>query len=110
MITDPQNILCNQLQGVGPKTLERLHKINLFRVQDLLFHLPIRYEDRTKISLIRKLKVGEYAAIVGTIIANKVVRYGRSMLYCTLQDISGQLQICFFNFNKQKILGNLFHL
>ena len=103
MLAAPQNIACSQLQGVGPKTLERLHKINLFRVQDLLFHLPIRYEDRTKISPIRKLKVGEYAAIVGTIIANKVVRYGRSMLYCTLQDISGQLQICFFNFNKQKL-------
>ena len=103
MITDPQNILCNQLQGVGPKTLERLHKINLFRVQDLLFHLPSRYEDRTKISLIRKLKVGEYAAITGAIIENKIVGRGRLMLYCTLQDISGKLQVCFFNFNKQRL-------
>ena len=83
MSVDPKNILCDQLHGVGPKTLERLARLDLNSVQDLLFHLPIRYEDRTKISLIKRLKLGEYGVIVGTIVSSEVVHRGRSMLYCT---------------------------
>lgn len=101
------NVECSKLQGVGPKTLERLHKLNLYNIQDLLFHLPIRYEDRTKISLLRSLRVGEYAAIIGTVIESKIVRTKKAMLFCTVQDISGCLQLCFFNFTKQRLQSKL---
>ncbi|MDR1057733.1 MAG: ATP-dependent DNA helicase RecG [Coxiellaceae bacterium] len=96
-------IVCNELCGVGPKTLERLKRLNLHCIQDLLFHLPLRYEDRTKISLIRELKIGEYAVVVGTIINTEIVCRGRLVLYCTLSDVSGSLQLGFFNFTKQKL-------
>lgn len=103
MTADLQNTPCGKLYGVGPKILERLHKLSLYTIQDLLFHLPLRYEDRTKISLIRRLKIGEYAVIVGTITESQVVRHGRVILYCTLQDASGSLRLGFFNFTKQRL-------
>lgn len=103
MSINPQNILCSQLHGVGPKTLARLYRLHLVNVQDLLFHLPLRYEDRTKISSIREARIGEYLVIVGTIISSKLIRANRSRLYCILQDVTGTLPVCFFNFDRQKL-------
>lgn len=103
MQTDPNKNLCSKLKGVGPKTKNRLAKLNIITIQDLLFHLPLRYEDRTKISLIRNLKIGEHAAIVGTIENIEIIRHGRTRLLCQLRDITGSLRLCFFNFAKQKL-------
>lgn len=95
--------LCTQLTGVGPKTADRLAKLNLLTIQDLLFHLPLRYEDRTKISPICQLKMGESVAIVGTIETVEVMYHGRAKLICKLCDSTGCIQLCFFNFAKQKL-------
>ncbi|EKE01980.1 MAG: hypothetical protein ACD_21C00011G0005 [uncultured bacterium] len=103
MTIDLNHILCSQLGGVGPKTADRLAKINIFTAQDLLFHLPLRYEDRTKISPIRCVKIGEYAAVVGVIEAIEIIHHGRARLICKLRDTTGYLQLCFFNFAKQKL-------
>lgn len=46
------------LSGVGAKVAEKLAKVGLHSVQDLLFHLPLRYEDRTRIYPIAKLHAG----------------------------------------------------
>jgi len=37
------------LTGIGLKTAKRLNKIGIFNCHDLLFHLPVRYEDRTRL-------------------------------------------------------------
>jgi len=37
------------LKGVGPSLLEKLSRLGLSTAQDLLFHLPLRYQDRTRI-------------------------------------------------------------
>jgi ATP-dependent DNA helicase RecG len=103
MKTDLNSTLCGQLSGVGPKIAERLAKLNIFTVQDLLFHLPLRYEDRTKIFPIRGLKVGEYAAVVGVVENIEIICHGRSRLLCNLRDATGFLQLCFFNFARQKL-------
>lgn len=103
MQTDPDKNLCNKLKGAGPKTSDRLAKLNIFTIQDLLFHLPLRYEDRTKISPIRSLRIGEYAAIIGIIETTEIIRRGRTRLLCQLRDITGNLQLCFFNFAQQKL-------
>ena len=44
------------LKGVGPKSAERLRKLGIDSVQDLLFHLPIRYQDRTRVVPIGSLR------------------------------------------------------
>ena len=55
------------LTGVGLQTVSRLHKLQLYTLQDLLFHLPLRYEDRTNVRTISSLIVGTSALVRGRI-------------------------------------------
>ena len=91
------------LSGIGPKTVERLNKLGIVDLTTLLFHLPLRYEDRTKIAAIGSLSVGCQAAVVGVITESRVIKYGRTVLQCTLTDDSGSLQLSFFNFAKFRL-------
>lgn len=50
------------LAGVGAKLAEKLARIHITGVQDLLFHLPLRYQDRTTITPIGALRVGQLRA------------------------------------------------
>ena len=52
------DIELTQLKGVGAKLAESLAKLDIYNLQDLLFHLPFRYEDRTRIHLIGDLRPG----------------------------------------------------
>lgn len=86
------------LKGVGDKMLEKLHRLGLETVQDLLFHLPLRYEDRTRVCPIAGLMPGMHVAVVGEIVDNNI-SYGRKrMLVCRMRDHSGTLTLRFFNF------------
>ncbi len=55
------------LKGVGNKLAEKLHHLQLETVQDLLFHLPHRYEDRTQRYPIAELLPGMQCTVEGTI-------------------------------------------
>lgn len=94
------------LKGVGPKVLERLNKLGLNSIQDVLFHLPYRYEDRTRVIPIGALRHGQSALIEGTIDYVQVAftRKGKSrrMLLVHIGDGSGSLLLRFFYFNKQQ--------
>jgi len=94
------------LKGVGPKVLERLNKLGLHCIQDVLFHLPYRYEDRTQVISIGALKQGVSALIEGEIDHAEVAftRKGKSrrMLLVHLSDGTGSLLLRFFYFNKQQ--------
>jgi ATP-dependent DNA helicase RecG len=93
------------LKGVGPSVAAKLEKLGIYRVQDLLFHLPLRYEDRTRVIPISSLRHGQHAVIEGTI-EHAEVRYGgkrrggsgRSLL-CHVADGTGSLLLRFFYFN-----------
>jgi ATP-dependent DNA helicase RecG len=86
------------LKGVGDKMLEKLHRLGLETVQDLLFHLPLRYEDRTRVLPIAELRPGMHVSVLGEIVDNHI-SYGRKrMLICRLRDPSGTLTLRFFNF------------
>ena len=91
------------LKGVGPSVAAKLEKLGIFRVQDLLFHLPLRYEDRTRVVPIGSLRHGQHAVIEG-IIERAEVRYGgkrrsgRSLL-CHVADGTGSVLLRFFYFN-----------
>ena len=87
------------LKGVGPSLAEKLEKIGLLSVQDMLFHLPLRYEDKTRVTTVRDLLVGTSTNIIGEIIDNQLTQGKRRMMVVTLHDGTGSIQLCFFSFS-----------
>jgi len=87
------------LRGVGPKLKEKLARLNIHTVQDLLFHLPTRYEDRTRIRAVGTLRPGERALVRGDIEHAEIVYRGRRMLAVVLADGTGSLTLRFFHFS-----------
>ena len=93
------------LKGVGPKVAEKLHRLDIYNQEDLLFHLPLRYQDRSKIFPIGSLRAGEERQISGEIQLSDI-KYGRQrMLLCRITDGTGFITLRFFHFsNAQKNL------
>jgi ATP-dependent DNA helicase RecG len=87
------------LKGVGPTLARRLSKLGVESVADLLFWLPTRYEDRTRIVPIGSLRPGMRAAVEGTIELAEVVFRGRRSLLVRLSDGTGFLTLRFFHFS-----------
>ncbi|WP_202983568.1 ATP-dependent DNA helicase RecG [Ferrimonas lipolytica] len=86
------------LKGVGDKLAEKLARIGVRTVQDLLFHLPMRYEDRTQLWPVASVLPGQHATVEGEV-ADAHVSYGRKrMLSVTLVENSGTVVLRFFNF------------
>jgi ATP-dependent DNA helicase RecG len=87
------------LKGVGPKLREKLERLGLRTVQDVLFHLPLRYQDRTRLTAIGSLRPGREALIAGEIEGADVVYRGRRSLLVRLADGSGHIHLRFFHFS-----------
>ncbi|SVA40833.1 uncharacterized protein METZ01_LOCUS93687 [marine metagenome] len=90
------------LKGVGPALTAKLEKLNVYSQSDLLFLLPIRYEDRTSIKKIGTLVAGEKALIEGRVLLSNVLYHGRRVLVCQLSDDTGILALRFFYFSRQQ--------
>lgn len=88
------------LSGVGPHLASKLHRLGLFNLQDLLFHLPLRYIDRTQITPIGAIQPLTEVVIEGEIRASDVVFGRRRSLVCRIQDHSGVITLRFFHFNR----------
>ena len=88
------------LKGVGSKMAEKLHHLQLETVQDLLFHLPARYEDRTQRSPINALLPGMQCTVEGTIQECQIIPARRRMMVCRISDGDGTLTLRFFNFTQ----------
>ncbi len=101
-ITDPAKQQITLLNRVGPQIAKRLERLHICTIQDLLFHLPIRYQDRTRVVPIGTLRHGLEAAIVGEIIQSQIKFGKRRMLLCTIQDGSGVITLRFFHFNTKQ--------
>lgn len=87
------------LSGVGVAVSAKLSRIGINNLQDLLFHLPIRYEDRTHITPIADLRPEQYATIEG-IVQTCEVQFGRRpILTVSLSDGTSKVTLRFFNFN-----------
>ena len=90
------------LTGIGPRLQERLMHIGINRIQDLLFHLPYRYIDRTRLISLGELKAGEDAYFQGEIELTQI-RYGkRRSLLCRISDGTGAAILRFFYFSKSQ--------
>ncbi|MEI6894112.1 MAG: ATP-dependent DNA helicase RecG [Colwellia sp.] len=87
------------LKGVGPSLTNKLAKIGLLSVQDMLFHLPLRYEDKTRVTTVRDLFIGTSTNIIGEITDSQITHGKRRMLVVTLHDGTGSIQLCFFSFS-----------
>ncbi|PWG64797.1 ATP-dependent DNA helicase RecG [Sediminicurvatus halobius] len=87
-----------RLPGIGPRLGERLGRLGITRVEDLPFHLPLRYEDRSRCVRLGELRPGESVLAEGEITAAEVVAGRRRRLVCRLADGSGSLELVFFHF------------
>lgn len=88
-----------ELRGVGPKLAAKLAEYGVHRVEDLLFHLPLRYQDRTRVTAIAAAREGSDVVVEGEIRAADVVFGRRRSLVARLQDGSGTLTLRFFHFS-----------
>jgi ATP-dependent DNA helicase RecG len=91
-------IAITSLKGVGPSMAEKLEKVGLHSLQDLLFHLPNRYEDRTRVTAIRDCFPGVFTNIIGEITGSQIINGKARMLLVTVQDDSGTVNLRFFRF------------
>ncbi|PIZ03582.1 MAG: ATP-dependent DNA helicase RecG [Gammaproteobacteria bacterium CG_4_10_14_0_8_um_filter_38_16] len=88
------------LKGVGSKTAKLFAQVGMLTVQDLLFHLPLRYEDRTQIHAISAIKPGDRVLIEG-VVQSVQVTGARGYLRCVIADATGrQVDLVFFYFTK----------
>ncbi|RTF32022.1 ATP-dependent DNA helicase RecG [Serratia marcescens] len=87
------------LSGVGASQAGKLAKLGLETIQDLLLHLPLRYEDRTRLYPINDLLPGIYATVEGEVLRSDISFGRRRMLTCQISDGTGILTMRFFNFN-----------
>ncbi len=90
------------LRGVGAALAEKLERLHVRRVQDLLFLLPLRYEDRTRITPIGALRIGQHAMVEGEIQLVDVVRGRRRSLCCRIQDGTGMTTLRLFHFTARQ--------
>lgn len=87
------------LKGVGPRLAEKLAAMDIHTVQDVLFHLPLRYQDRSRVTPIAAMQPGNDAVIEGEIRAADIVFGRRRSLVCRLQDGTGTITLRFFHFS-----------
>lgn len=87
------------LSGVGASQADKLAKLGLETIQDLLLHLPLRYEDRTRLYTINDLQPGIFATIEGEVLRSDISFGRRRMLTCQISDGTGMATLRFFNFN-----------
>lgn len=99
----PHNSLANQsissIKGVGAKAAERLEKLGIFSIQDILFHLPLRYEDRTRIYAIADLMPLMHGTVLGEVVSSEVQFGKRRSWLVKIKDGSGYLTLRFFHFS-----------
>jgi ATP-dependent DNA helicase RecG len=93
------------LRGVGDSLAERLRALGVETTQDLLFLLPLRYEDRTRVVPLGELRPGQRAAVEGEVLLTEVAFRGRRQMLCRIGDGSGFLTLRFFYFTAQQQNG-----
>lgn len=92
------NAKVETIKGIGPRNAQGLHNLGLHTINDLLFNLPRRYDDYTKLLYISKLQPNMVVTVIGTVKVSQIrpTKTGRKDLYVELDDGSGALAITFF--------------
>ncbi len=87
------------LKGVGPKRAGQLESLGLKSIEDLLYHLPFRYEDRREIGKISQAAFGQETSFVGRLAALQhryIPRRRSQILLATLQDDTGSIDLIWY--------------
>jgi len=104
-VKNPQKHALAQLKGVGPSVLQKLANLGIHNIADLLFHLPLRYQDRTRIAAIGSLRNGDEITVRGEVQLTEI-KYGRRrMLLSRISDGTGFLTLRFFHFSATQQAG-----
>ena len=90
------------LPGVGERLAERLARLGLASVADVLFHLPLRYQDRTRVRRIGELRPGDEAVVDATVEHASVVHGRRRALAARVHDGTGGLTLRWFHFAERQ--------
>lgn len=90
-------ISCTQLLGVGPKISSYLSKCGILNLQDLLLHLPLRYENRTQLTPIKDVRCDSNVLITGVIHRDPHAIKSRKGYSCKLSDETGSINLRFFH-------------
>ena len=93
------------LRGVGDSLATRLRALGVETTQDLLFLLPLRYEDRTRIVPLGELRPGQRASVEGEVLLTEVAFRGRRQMLCRIGDGSGFLTFQIFLFHRPAAAG-----
>lgn len=92
----------NVLRGIGEKMLARFARRSLLTLNDLLFHLPLKYQDKTRVVPISGLRIGDTVLVSGELLQCKTHYVRSAVLSCEISDGTGVLSLRFFHFNKQQ--------
>ncbi len=98
-VIDLSLLPCQRLAGVGTRIGERLSNIGIHHVQDLLFHLPSRYQDRTCVHAMNEVGPGEQVVVEGKVDTVSNPKIGRTRLFIRIKDATGHLHLRFFYVN-----------
>jgi len=102
-MTELSQVSVTALKGIGEAMAEKLTKVGLENLRDVLFHLPLRYQDRTRVVPIGALRPGQDAVIEGVVSGADVAMGKRRSLLVRLGDGTGSLSLRFYHFsNAQK--------
>ncbi len=96
---DVSALSVSALKGVGPKLTARLRALGIETVQDVLFHLPFRYEDRTRLVPLGQLRPGMQALAAGEIDFADIIYRPRRALICRVSDGTGHIHLRYFHFS-----------
>lgn len=88
-----------RLPGVGPHYAERLERLGVHTVLDLLFLLPTRYDDFSQLRTIDKLRWGEEVTVIGTVwdLKSRIIGDDRRMITALVGDGTGEIEMTWFN-------------
>jgi ATP-dependent DNA helicase RecG len=83
------------LKGVGPRRAERFEKLGVRSGRDLLYHVPRRYEDATRLDRIGSLRPGDEATVIGEVVAKGVLPTRRRLriFRAIVRDASGRIEV-----------------
>jgi len=98
-IPDPQS----SLVGLSRSTLDRLAKLGVHSKFDLVLHLPLRYDDETRLYALNQAPAGQPVLVEGTVVKADVRYRPRRQLLCHIEDGSGVLTLRFFNFYQSQL-------
>lgn len=94
---------CQYLKGIGPKNALKLQKLGIETAQDILFHLPLRYEDRTQLTPLDQLNLAssnQTQVVLGNIVSVSVIRKPKPQLYCIIAEGASQLILRFIHYTR----------